>query len=265
MRQSASQWVARIGYAARGLVFILVGFLSGLAALGSGGRPVGTKGALQSLLGQPFGRVLLLLIAAGLLCFAAWRAMQAVLDADRLGGQRRGLVRRATYGLGTLIYLGLAGSALALARGKRSGGDDQTPRDGTAWLLGLPGGRWLVGAVGLAIVGAAFASLWRALRHDFRTDQKLGPGTPRGVIIMGRVGLVARGVVFLLVGTFVMFAAIAFDPREAVGLAGALRNLQQQPFGWVLLLAVAIGLTAFGAFQLGLARYRRVDMPKIGT
>src|SRR3954470_19134602 len=156
--------LARFGYGARGAVYALVGGLALLAAVGSGGQTGGSRSALQSLLGQPFGKVLLGLIAIGLASFAIWRMVEAIADADHRGGSGKALAIRAGRALSGLIYAGLAFSTLSLAAGwgARSGGEDRAAQDWTAWLLAKPFGQWGVALVGLGVAGAGLAFLWRA-------------------------------------------------------------------------------------------------------
>ena len=140
---------ARLGYAARGAVSLIVGILAMLAAFGRGGEATGSKGALQQLFAQPLGEILLAAVALGLFGFAAWRALQSLLDADGLGTRPKALVVRAGQAVSAMVYIGLGMFALSLLLGWGHGGGDgeQSARDWTAWLLAQPFGRWLVGAV----------------------------------------------------------------------------------------------------------------------
>jgi hypothetical protein len=255
--------LARLGFGARGAVYCLVGGLALLAALGSGGQTEGSRSALQTLLVQPFGQVWLGLIALGLFGFAAWRFVEAITDADRLGSDWKGLGIRAAHLISGVIYASLALFAVQLVLGSASsgGGEDQAARDWTAWLLGQPFGQWLVGAVGLAVVAAGLAFLWKGWKGNVAERLALPAVGRDWVVLLGRMGFAARGVVFLLVGGFLLLAAIHSSSSDVQGLGGALRSLQGQPYGWFPLALTAAGLFAFGLFGIVQARYRRIDAP----
>src|SRR6266511_2630825 len=159
-----------------------------------------------------------------------------------------------------LLYASLCYSALALAL-SRGGGKSNTEDKATATVFDWPAGRWLVGAAGLAIVGYGLWNGYRALSRNFEKDLKveqMSGGERRLVCAVGRAGFAARGIVFALIGIFVVKAALEYDPKEPVGLDGALQRLSEQPYGPALLGTVAAGLIAFGVFSLARARYREV-------
>jgi hypothetical protein len=259
--QNLLQWMARIGYAARGLVFLLVGGFALLAASASR-RPVGARGALEGLLAGPAGDALLWTVAGGLACFAVWRLLQAVLDADHEGRDMRGLWRRFVYLGSALFYVGLAVWVASFTFAPGNGSEDQAPRDWTAWLMTFPFGRWLVAALGITVTIGGVASGFRGWRIDY--DKKLAmPKKPRRVALaIGRFGFVARALVLAVVGIFLIVAAWHANAHEAIGIAGALRALQREPYGWALLGITAIGFLAFGSFQIVQAIYRHVDAPE---
>ncbi len=257
--------LARLGFGARGVVYCLVGALALMAALGSGGQTTGSRGALQTLIGEPFGRVLLGAIALGLACFGLWRVVEAVSDADRRGSSGKGLALRGAHLVSGVIYAGLAFFALSLALGWGSGGgnEDQSARDWTAWLMQQPLGRWIVGIIGLAIAGAGLAFIRKGWTGDVAKFLHLTPERRRWVVPLGRAGHAARGVVFAIIGAFVVIAAIQAQSSEVRGLGGALQTLQQQPYGWILLALIAAGLFAFGMFGFAQALYRRIEAPDL--
>lgn len=255
--------LARLGYAARGLVYIMVGGLAAIAAIGSGGAVTGSKGALQSFMGEPLGWVFLGLVGFGLLLFALWRILQATTDADcgDMSGSKA-ITKRVTAIVSGIVYLGLAWWAVSLAFGFASsgGGGDSGAKGWTAWLLSQPFGAWLVAAAGIVIAGAGIRFAWLAFTEDFSEDLRGEPSPWLGTL--GTVGFAARGVVFVLIGIFLIVAGYQSDPSDAEGLGGALRSLQQQPYGWILLGVTALGLVAFGAFNLARGMYGKIYMPK---
>ncbi|MER2264231.1 DUF1206 domain-containing protein [Methylobacterium oxalidis] len=255
--------LARLGYGARGIVYCLVGGLAALAAIGSGGRTGGSKSALATLLGQPFGRAWLALIAAGLIGFALWRVIEAVTDADRHGNSAKGLAVRAGHLVSGVVYGGLALSTVRLAAGSGGGGDDRATQDWTAWLLAKPLGQVLTGLVGAVVIGVGLAYLRKGWKGDVLRRLSLPTDVHRWAVPVGRLGFAARGVVFALIGAFLILAAVHSRSAEAKGLGEALQFIGRQPFGWVLLGVTAAGLFAFGLFGLVQARYRHIDAPDV--
>jgi hypothetical protein len=256
------EMLARFGYGARGVVYCLVGGLALLAAIGSGGATGGSRTALQTLLGQPFGRFWLFLIALGLFGFCAWRVTEALTDADQRGSDLKGWGIRGAHLISGAIYAGLAISALNLSLGQGSGGgEDQAAQDWTGWLMSQPFGLWLVGLVGLAVAATGIGFAWKAWRGNVTDRLSLPADKHDWIVSIGRMGFAARGIVFLMIGGFLILAALNSSSAEVHGLGGALKALQQQPYGWVLLALTAVGLFAFGLFGLVQARYRHIDAP----
>jgi hypothetical protein len=264
IRQNPVETLARFGYGARGVVYGLVGGLALLAAIGSGGQTGGSRSALQTLLSQPFGKFWLIVIALGLFGFCTWRILEALTDADRRGSDMKGMGIRAAHLISGFIYAGLAISALNLALGRGStGGEDRAAQDWTAWLMSQPFGQWLVGLIGLAIAGTGLAFIWKAWRGNVTERLSLPADKRDWIVTLGRMGFAARGVVFLMIGGFLVLAALRASSSEVHGLGGSLQALQQQPYGWALLALTALGLFAFGLFGLVQARYRHIDAPDL--
>ena len=262
--RKASPWIerlARFGYLAYGVVYVLVGFLAIQAAIG-GGEAASQEGALSTVLRAPLGRGLLGLIVAGLLGYAMWRLIQGIRDPENEGKGAKGLVKRVDHVVNGLFHGALALSAGQLALGgEDSGGSGGSPDDLTAQLMGQPFGRWLILAVGVIIAGAGLYQFRKAYKADFREEIKVGemsPSKKRWTTRVGRVGYISRGIVFGLIGTFLALAALQTDPQQARGLGGVLQTLAQQPFGPHILGAVAAGFIAYGVFMFVMARYRRI-------
>ncbi|RXF73457.1 DUF1206 domain-containing protein [Hansschlegelia zhihuaiae] len=256
---------ARAGLAARGAVYLLVGGLALTAAIGAGGDVGGNESALRSLLSQPFGAAIIGAIGLGLVFFAAWRIYSAIVDPDGHGDTAKGLGTRAVHALSGIVNGALALTALTIALGVSAGGggDDDAAQDWTAFLLSQPFGRWLTAAVGAGVVGAGLFHLWKSWRGDMLKRLSVPAERRSLALIVGRVGYAARGVVFIVIGGFLIAAAIHGDSSEAKGLGGALQALEDQPFGWALLALVAAGLAAFGAFGFLQALWRRIRAPDL--
>lgn len=255
------QWIARAGYAARGLVFLVIGALGVAAAIGLRGHAAGASGAFTTIVSQPLGDVLLLLIAIGLLCFAAWRVIQGIFDTDHYGREPRGLARRTGFVLSGVLYAGLAiwaASYLMMSRQARQRGSEVS--DWTAWLMGQPFGRWLLGIVGLGVIAAGLASALRGWKAKFKHRLKVSNRWRTWVIVLGRVGFFARATAFAIVGSFVVVASWQAEPAMAAGLSGALQTLSRYPHGWILLGATALGLLTFGVFEIFQAVFHRIDV-----
>jgi uncharacterized protein DUF1206 len=248
---------------ARGSVFVILGGFAVLAALGTH-RAVDGKDALRSLVANPYGSVLLAALAIGLMCFAFWRAAQALADVDDCGNHLKGLARRAVYAGAAIFYAGFSAVAFSILLGwdDHSNGE-RIARDWTAWLLGLPFGQWLLGAIGVAIMIAGIGVGISGLRAEFKHRLDASE-TPRRVITaLGIAGYVARSFVLVIIGLFLTFSAINANSRDAKGLAGALAVIQRQHYGSVLLGVTAAGFLAFGAFNLAEAACRRISTSNV--
>jgi hypothetical protein len=245
------------------VVYLIVGWLALLAAIGLGSTATDKQGALEAIAQQPQGRVLLWLVAVGLFAYAVWSLVSAMFDTERRGHAAHGLLTRAGFAVAGLSHAGLALAAAHLALGSETAGEssDASTQDWTARLLSAPFGPPLVMAVGAAFVAVAAAEFVRAWTADFREDLSLdglGSDLQRWIVRVGRMGLFARGVVFALIGLFLMQASRHGDAGQAVGLGGALQRLAAQPHGAILLGVVAVGLAMYGLFSFVEARYRRL-------
>jgi hypothetical protein len=260
--RTSLETLARGGYATRGALYLIVGGLAALTAFGRGGVTTDTRGALLELYSQPFGAVLLSLAAAGLASYAVFLACRAVLDPESEARSKWGPAQRAWWGLMALFHGSLATYAVATVLGSaiRHGGDEG--RGLTAALLAWrPLGPWLVAAVGTGVLIGALYQLrcaWRAKLDDNLDLSRLSASGRRWVVRLSRVGIAARACVGLVAGAFLIVAAVTSDPNQVKGFASSLSALRAMPFGTWLFGAVALGLMAFGCYQLIEARYRRI-------
>jgi uncharacterized protein DUF1206 len=264
---TARTWVAllaRFGYATKGSVYMIIGLLAALAAFNRGGRTTDSQGAFQEILSQPYGQFLLGTVAIGLVGYTVWCCVQAIQDTEHRGSSAKGIIIRLGYGVVGFIHASLALSAVQLIMGVRTSyKGEESSKEWTAVLLAQPFGQWLVGIVGVGVLIAAIMQFYQAYTGDFRQELKrseMSDSTELWAMQIGRIGLIARGIVFAVIGIFVLLAATHANPNEARGLRGALRVLEQQPLGpWVLGL-IALGLMAYGIYMLVLACYRRIGV-----
>ncbi len=248
----------------KGVVYIIIGALAVDAAFGGGGGEESMSGAMARISHAPYGRALLVLIAAGFLGYAVWRIVEAWTDPEARGDDAKGLTIRASQLVRGLIYLALTAEAVRMAInpfGQQSAGGDQGTQHWTAKLIGSPAGKWLAIAIGIGVVIYGLVALWRAWAARLTKELALtglGARARRWVIGVARFGIAARGVVFGIVGVSLVRAGWNANPSQAHGTAGSLRTLSAG--GQWLLAVVAFGLIAYGLYQFVKSRYRRVDV-----
>lgn len=257
----AAPWIerlARVGYAAKALLYTVVGVLALQSAFGDGGQTTGSRGALATLVRQDFGAFILVVIAAGLFGYAAWRIIEAILDPERRGTNPKGLAMRASFAARGLVHAALGAQAVRLAMGT-SRGRGQAVEEWTGRVLDAPMGRWLVIGAGLAVAGYGLYQLYRAWAAKLSRQLDLASLSREAgswLTKVCRFGIGARGVVFGICGWYLVRAGIAHDASAAADTGEALGAIERQPFGEWLLAIVAVGLIAYGAYEAVQARYR---------
>lgn len=263
-------WAERIGRAglvARGVVYVLLGIVAFQVAWGDRSETADKGGALTLLAEQPFGDVLLLLVAIGLACYSIWCLIEAVLEQPdhgddgatgtaKLWGKRAGYVGRA------LVYGAALSTAVSLLRHEGASGGSGEERALTATVLGWGlAGQLLVGAVGVGFVAAAVWNAYRAVTTKFEKDLVVddGPTARRTVRIVGVAGLLGKAIAFAAIGWFVVDAAWTADPNQPLGLDESLATLATDRFGPLIITAAAIGLFLFGVYSVGEARWKQLS------
>jgi hypothetical protein len=247
--------LARVGYVVYGIVHLLIGVLAFQLAWGGGGQ-ADQSGAMAALADNPLGQVVLWAGAVGFAALALWWLIVAVAAARAPAGSRE--LGDTAKGIGkAVLFAALAYLAVRFALGSGGGESEESA---TATVLDLPGGRFIVGIGGVAIIAIGCYHVYKGFTQGFRDDlQRDAAAGTSGTAIMtlGTVGYPAKGVAIVLVGVLFVVAAGRHDPDEAGGLDEALRSLQEQPFGPWVLTVIAIGLAAFGIYCFGRARYQR--------
>ncbi|WP_339933422.1 DUF1206 domain-containing protein [uncultured Brevundimonas sp.] len=259
--------LARVGYGARGFVYLSAGVLTLLAATDDVDEAAGSREAIGWLAQQPFGKLWLVLLGLGLMAFVAWSLVQSLLDADREGNDLRGLAVRlgqfsnavfhAVLAFTVFQYLHAFGGAAAEAAEHAAQNRDRVER-----LLALPMGQWLLVGAGLTILAVGVTNMVRAARDDFTGCLACSDRLCRRLAPLARVGYAALGFAYLPLAAFVVLAGLRARPGAVTSLGEALDALEKQPGGSWMLGLTAVGLMAFGAFAFVEARWRKIRAPR---
>jgi hypothetical protein len=251
--------LSRAGFVARGLIYGIIGILALKLAFGQGGKLTSQQGALHTVAHQPFGKVLLTLVAIGLGGYSLWRLTRAGIGHGPEGSDT-GFERLAALA-SSIAYGAMCAIAIDILLGAGGGGSSGSPKKATAGVFGWPAGAWIVGIAGGVMLGVALYQGYRGITKKFLRDSKveeMGPRVKKWISRLGTIGHLARMVVFGLVGIFLIKAAIDYSPSKAVGLDGALAKIVHHSYGPFLLGIVAAGLIAFALYSLSDARYRKI-------
>ncbi len=262
--RKSSPWLVRLGragYAAKGFVYVVMGILATKAAFGQGGGTTDSHGALLAIGQAPFGKVLLSVIAIGLLGYAAWQLVSAAMDAERRGNDPTGAGIRFGAGFRGLVYasLGIWTLNYVISNSAHRGNQARSLADK---VMDWPGGRWIVIGAGLGIIGYAVYQIYRAVSAKFLNRLSLHGGTTEfWVKRLGRIGITARAIVFGMIGWLLIRAGATYNPARAGGIKQSLDAIAREPKGHLIFGFVAVGLIAFGLFELATARYRIMRAP----
>jgi hypothetical protein len=254
--------LARAGWFAKGVVYALVGILAFKIALdpgssspqtnvasGGGNSEASQTGAISAIARSSAGELALWAIAAGLILYVLWRVVSILLPAEP---SAKAWATRVGYAVSALVYAFLAFSAISFARNARRAGQSENARIErfTRDLMDSTSGRWLVGAIGVAVVGIALFFLYRALTAQFEDELSggVGPVSRRELVRLGQIGWAGRAAMMGLIGAFLVRAAVTFDPAEAEGLDGALHRLASTSWGPLMVGLVGGGLVLYGAY-----------------
>ncbi|HSN71568.1 MAG TPA: DUF1206 domain-containing protein [Steroidobacteraceae bacterium] len=267
---SAVEASARIGYLAKGIVFGTVGVLAVMTAFGfAGGRIVGTEGAVQMLGSNPYGRTILVALAIGLVAFVIWRVVQALLDPEHKGTDFKGIVARIGFLISGGAYASLAYFTLRHLQGlegaSTQSSSGQDTQQYTRSLLAEDWGVWLVGTIGVGFIGVALYQFYRAWSAKFQDKWRRGEMSAdeeRWGLRISRIGIAARALSFVLIGWFLLQAAVTSNPQQAQGLRGTLTTFLDESWGEYWLGGIGLGFVCYGIYCVVNARYRQIPAPQ---
>jgi hypothetical protein len=252
--------LVRFGFIVRGIIYLLIGALALLLSIGPHGAVLGPSGVIALIGHRPFGKVLLLFVAAGLVGYMLWGVIRAVFDPLARGESPAGIASRMGFGLSALAHGGLLVATVRYLAGTEP--SRTTSHGWMAYLLRIPFGPWLLGIVGVCwIVGAGLSQVWKGWRGHVERDlavDRMSRAERRWAVRLGRFGAIVRGAVFTIVGGYMVATALHANPHDAQGIDGALLALQRQPYGRWLLAVAAFGMISFGSFSIMCARWMRL-------
>lgn len=252
--------MARFGYACKGSMYVIIGALAAATLVGRG-EAADRHDAFHFILTKPFGRLALIVIAAGFLGYAAWRVLGGVVDSESHGAGWKGLALRAGSVVRGVFYGWISVELLRAVLQDRAMGksSDTEARHWTARVMDKPFGRWVVAAAGVSIITYCIWQLYKAVTGKFSKQIRLR-SVPPYLVAISRFGIAARSVVLAVVGSSLVRAAWRAAPSRASGTSGAMRSIALQPFGAWLLVLIGFGFAGYGVFAFVNARYRRIDV-----
>ena len=252
----------RLGFVVRGLIYLIIGVLAFQLAIGAGGATATPTSAIALIGRQPLGKLLLVIIAAGLAGYSLWGFVRAILDPLDRGSDAKGLLDRAGFLFSGLSYGLLLIPTVLTVMNKPSPATASSSTPGVpASLLSGPLGQWLIVAFGLFWIAAGAGQVLTAYRAKFTRDlqtSSMSAQEIKAATWLGKIGFTARGIVFGLIGMIILQTAFAVGAKQAQGFDGALAALAHAPYGELLLGAVAIGLILFGAYSALCAKWNKI-------
>jgi len=255
------RFLERLGYAARGSLYTVMGLLAlGIALSVGGGKTTDLSGSLMVLIANPYGKLVLIVMAIGLAAYSLWGFIRAIYDPLHRGSTASGYMARLGFVTSAVSYGAIVILALQILAGSGGASGDST-KTTIASILNHPGGGPLTIVIGIIAIGVGLGQFLEAYRATFKKDLKGAEMSERErtiVVRLGRFGMFARGVIFLVIGWFLVQAGLHHDPGQVQGFGGAFMFLLGQPFGRVLLGIVALGFVALGLHSFACARWIRL-------
>jgi hypothetical protein len=253
--------LTRLGYGVRGFIYIMVGLLAAQVALGKGGALASPQGAIAVIGKQPFGLILLWVVLVGVISYSIWGLVRAVFDPLHKGNDMNGLLTRFGFVSSALGYAFLAYTTYGYIKGHSQSANGSQSQKLIASMMAMPMGRWVVGILGLIVLGVGLYQIYLGFTSGFDRQFQTYALSPKEIKLttqIGRFGTSARGVVFAVVGILISLAAYQANPGQPIGMDAALATLLEQPYGIWLLGIVAAGLMAFGFYSMLSAAWFRL-------
>jgi fumarate reductase subunit D len=248
----------RLGYVVRGALYAVMGILAlGIAVGVGGGQTTDLTGSLVFLISNPFGKLVLIVVAVGLTAYSLWGFTRAIYDPLHRGKSAGGYAARLGFATSAISYAAIVFFAVKILIGSGGAAGDST-RTSIASILTHPGGGPLTIIIGLVAIAVGLGQFLEAYRATFKEDLKgaeMSSSERVNVIRLGRFGMFARGVIFLVIGWFLVQAGVHHDASQVQGFGGAFQFLLGQPFGRVVLGVVALGFVALGLHSFACARW----------
>lgn len=242
-------FLARAGFVVSGILHIMIGWIAFKVATGSGGGEASNSGAMAEIASSPGGQILLWIMTVGLAALGIWRLTTIFVASEAK--------EKAKGGVLGVVFLSLAFSTATFAMGGSKSDGDQASGV-TAKVLEMPGGKILIVVAGLVVVGVGLYGIYKGISKKFKEELEAGAGAGKvgsAIIVAGVAGNTARGIAFCVLGGMIGWSALTADPGKAGGLDVALRTIGEQPFGKILLIAMAIGFALYGLYSIARAKY----------
>jgi len=257
--------LARFGYATCGVIYFVIGLLAVLMAFGFGGKTSDQQGAISMIGTQPAGRILLWLVLIGLVCYSLWGLIRAIFNPFHQGHDVKGFALRIGYLVSAAAYALLVMPTYALISGgaqpAQNGAQQGQIQQYTAKILEMPYGQVLVGILGIIVISVGLIQFFQGFKSGFERKiylAKLNSVQLRRIRILGRFGTIARGIIFALIGLFIVRAAYTANSQQVKGFDSTLTSILQQPYGRWLMGVIALGLISLGLYFLCLSIFFRL-------
>jgi ribosomal protein L28 len=253
------EYLARAGFVCYGVIHLLFAWVALQVAFGKSSEESDQSGALQNLASKPFGKTLVIIVVVGMVALAIWQIFQAAVGEEGQEG-KQAVAERVYSGIRAIIYLSFAWTGVKVVTGANSS-QSKNQKSGASSLMDHTGGRWLVGLIGVVVIGVGVGLLIYGFKKSFlkkMKTQQMSATVLKTVQRLGMAGYIAKGVAYGIAGVLVIVAAVTYDPDKARGLDSALKTLAAHQYGVWLLVLIAAGIAAFGVFCFSQARYRKV-------